>query len=157
MDRNYLEHHSFRSLTRAKSSARDEWWSFFLRAFDLLFGLRKGEPMFRRLVPLWVIVSTILAGGSAQRPDALPGDLVPKRTALERLGLERQWFGVIPLVETERLMKITLAGDLMFAQTDYAMRPRVRRRVRAAALVGSTRGANGLRSWCHGQLVRRLS
>ncbi len=28
MDRNYLEHHSSRSLTRAKSSARDEWWSF---------------------------------------------------------------------------------------------------------------------------------
>ena len=30
-----------------------------------------------------------------------------RRTALERLGLERQWFAVIPLVETERLMKIT--------------------------------------------------
>ena len=50
-----------------------------------------------------------------------PVDLVPTRTALERLGLERQWFGVVPLVETERLMKITLAGDLLFAQTDYAM------------------------------------
>ena len=93
----------------------------FLRAFDLLFGLRKGEPMFRRLVPLWVIVSTILAGGSAHAQMPFPGDLVPNRTALERLGLERQWFGVIPLVETERLMKITLAGDLMFAQTDYAI------------------------------------
>ena len=93
----------------------------FLRAFDLLFGLRKGEPMFRRLVPLWVIVSTILAGGSARAQMPFPVDLVPTRTALERLGLERQWFGVIPLVETERLMKITLAGDLMFAQTDYAI------------------------------------
>jgi outer membrane protein assembly factor BamB len=93
----------------------------FLRAFDLLFGLRKGEPMFRRLVPLWVIVSTIMAGGSAHAQMPFPRDLVPKRSALERLGLERQWFGVIPLVETERLMKITLAGDLMFAQTDYAI------------------------------------
>ncbi len=66
--------------------------------------------MFRRLVPLWVIVSTIMAGGSAQAQMPFPVDLVPTRTALERLGLERQWFGVIPLVETERLMKITLAG-----------------------------------------------
>ena len=96
--------------------------NFFSRAFDLLFGLRKGEPMFRRLVPLWVIVSTIvrLEGRRAPRcPSRV--DLVPTRTALERLGLERQWFGVIPLVETERLMKITLAGDLLFAQTDYAI------------------------------------
>ena len=93
MNRNYLEHHPFRSLTRAKTSARDEWWSFFSRAFDLLFGLRKGEPMFRRLVPLWVIVSTIMAGGSARPQMPFPVDLVPTRTALERLGLERQWFG----------------------------------------------------------------
>ena len=121
MNRNYLGHHSFRSLTRTKTSARDEWWSFFLRAFDLLFGLRKGEPMFRRLVPLWVIVSTILAGGSGHAQMPFPRDLIPKRTALERLGLERQWFGVIPLVETERLMRITLSGDLLFAQTDYAV------------------------------------
>ena len=128
----------------------------FLRAFDLLFGLRKGEPMFRRLVPLWVIVSTIMAGGSAQAQMPFPVDLVPTRTALERLGLERQWFGVIPLVETERLMKITLAGDLMFAQTDYAMRPRVRRRVGAAALVGSTWGTNGLCPRGHRQLIRGL-
>ena len=28
---------------------------------------------------------------------------------------------MIPLVETERLMKIALAGDLIFAQTDYAI------------------------------------
>jgi outer membrane protein assembly factor BamB len=77
--------------------------------------------MFRRLVPLWVIVSTITAGGSARAQMPFPVDLVPTRTALERLGLERHWFGVIPLVETERLMKITLADDLLFAQTDYAM------------------------------------
>jgi outer membrane protein assembly factor BamB len=76
--------------------------------------------MFRRLVPLWVIVSTILAGGSARAQMPFPVDLVPTRTSLERLGLERHWFAVIPLVETERLMKITLAGDMMFAQTDYA-------------------------------------
>ncbi len=76
--------------------------------------------MFRRLVLLWVFVSTLLAGGSARAQMPFPVDLVPNRTALERLGLERQWFGVIPLNATERLMKITLTGDLIFAQTDYA-------------------------------------
>jgi outer membrane protein assembly factor BamB len=50
-----------------------------------------------------------------------PSDLVPTRSALERVGLERHWYAVIPLVETERLMRISLTGDMMFAQTDYAM------------------------------------
>ncbi len=128
----------------------------FLRAFDLLFGLRKGEPMFRRLVPLWVIVSTILAGGSARAQMPFPVDLVPNRTALERLGLERQWFGVIPLVETERLMKITLSGDLTVCPDRLRHGACVRRRVGAAALVGSTRGTNRLRTRRHRQLVRGL-
>jgi len=50
-----------------------------------------------------------------------PVDLVPTRTALERLGLERQWFGVVPLTETERLLKISLTEGLLFAQTNNAM------------------------------------
>ncbi len=57
--------------------------------------------------------------GGAQEPFAI--DLIPRRSALDRLGLERQWFGVIPLVETERLLKITLGNGLLFAQTSYAM------------------------------------
>jgi PQQ-like domain len=77
--------------------------------------------MFRRLVPLWVIVSTILAEGSARAQMPFPVDLIPSRTSLERVGLERQWYAVIPLVETERVMKISLTGDLVFAQTDYAI------------------------------------
>ena len=59
--------------------------------------------MFRRLGPVWVIVGTILAGWFGKGPMPFPHDLVPPRTALERLGLERQWFGVVPLIETERL------------------------------------------------------
>jgi outer membrane protein assembly factor BamB len=93
----------------------------FSRAFHLAFRMRKGEPMFRRLAPVWVIVSAIVAGGSAQAQMPFPVDLVPKRAALERLGLERHWLAVIPLVETERLMRISMTGDLLFAQTDYAM------------------------------------
>lgn len=49
-----------------------------------------------------------------------PRDLIPGRTALERVGLERQWFAVIPLVETERLVQISRTQDLLFAQTTYA-------------------------------------
>jgi outer membrane protein assembly factor BamB len=50
-----------------------------------------------------------------------PVDLLPTRTSLERLGLERQWYGVVPLTETERLLKISLSDGLIFAQTNNAM------------------------------------
>lgn len=62
-----------------------------------------------------------MAGGLAHAQMPFPVDLVPTRTALGRLGLERQWFGIVPLAETERLMKITLGEDMLFAQTSYAM------------------------------------
>jgi hypothetical protein len=81
------------------------------------------------MVSAWVMVGTLLAGGSAKAQRPFPLDLVPKRTSLDRLGLERQWLGVVPLVETERLLRISVAdktgkaGDraLLFAQTSYAM------------------------------------
>jgi len=76
--------------------------------------------MFRRVGLVWVIVVTILAGGTARAQMPFPTDLIPARTTLERLGLERQWFGVIPLVETERLLRISLAEGILFAQTNYA-------------------------------------
>ncbi len=77
--------------------------------------------MFRRLVPVWVIVGTIVAGWSARAQMPFPVDLLPTRTSLERLGLERQWYGVVPLTETERLLKISLTERLLFAQTNNAM------------------------------------
>jgi outer membrane protein assembly factor BamB len=76
--------------------------------------------MFRRLGPVWVIVVTILAAGTAKAQRPFPTDLVPARTTLERVGLERQWFGVIPLVETERLLRISLSEGMLFAQSSYA-------------------------------------
>jgi outer membrane protein assembly factor BamB len=45
---------------------------------------------------------------------------IPGRAPLERLGLERYWYVVVPLVETERLLRISRAQDLLFAQTSYA-------------------------------------
>jgi outer membrane protein assembly factor BamB len=77
--------------------------------------------MLRRMAAVWLIASTVLAGGSAWGQRPFPRDLVPRRTALERLGLERQWYGVVPLVEAERLLRISLAEGMVFAQTSYAM------------------------------------
>jgi outer membrane protein assembly factor BamB len=86
-----------------------------------LFGLREDCLMFRRLVPVWVIVSAIGCSVSARAQSPFPVDLLPTRTSLERLGLERHWYGVVPLVETERVIRISLSGAIVFAQTDYAM------------------------------------
>jgi outer membrane protein assembly factor BamB len=77
--------------------------------------------MFRRLLLVGVITGTLLLVGSARAQRPFPANLIPNRPALERLGLERQWFGVIPLIETERLLSISIGGDLLFAQTSYAM------------------------------------
>ncbi len=75
--------------------------------------------MLRRSLPLWVLLTMIL-GSSARAQSPFPRDLVPRRTSLDRLGLERQWFAVVPLVETERLIKISRTQDHLFAQTNYA-------------------------------------
>ncbi len=75
--------------------------------------------MLRRLLPLWVFLS-IIACPSARAQMPFPTNLLPSRTALERLGLERQFFVVVPLVETERLLRISRTENLLFAQTSYA-------------------------------------
>jgi outer membrane protein assembly factor BamB len=84
--------------------------------------------MFRRLVSACVMVGTILVGGTVKAQRPFPVNIVPRRTSLDRLGLERHWFAVVPLVETERLLKISVAPkvkpddrSMLFAQTDYAM------------------------------------
>jgi len=86
-----------------------------------LSGTRKDEPMFRRLCSVGVILGTLMTGGSARAQMPFPVKLIPTRSALQRLGLERHWFGIIPLSETERLLTISISGDLLFAQTSYAM------------------------------------
>ncbi len=79
--------------------------------------------MFRRLAAVWLIAvaSTTVAEGRLRAQMPFPTDLVPRRTSLERLGLERQWYGVVPLVEAERVLRISLGGGFVFAQTSYAM------------------------------------
>ncbi len=75
--------------------------------------------MLRRSLPLWVFLS-IIACPSARAQMPFPTNLMPSRTSLERLGLERQFFVVVPLVETERLLRISRTESLLFAQTSYA-------------------------------------
>ncbi|HZW30582.1 MAG TPA: PQQ-binding-like beta-propeller repeat protein [Isosphaeraceae bacterium] len=75
--------------------------------------------MCRRFLPVGVLL-TIVAGSSARAQMPFPRDLLPTRTSLERLGLERQWYNVVPLVETERLLRISRTADLLLAQTNYA-------------------------------------
>ena len=75
--------------------------------------------MLRRSLPVWVFLS-IIACPSARAQMPFPTHLLPSRTSLERLGLERQFFVVVPLVETERLLRISRTESLLFAQTSYA-------------------------------------
>ncbi len=75
--------------------------------------------MLRRLLPVCALLSMI-ACPSAQAQMPFPTHLMPGRASLERLGLERQFFVVVPLVETERLLKISRTESLLFAQTSYA-------------------------------------
>ena len=80
--------------------------------------------MFRRLLSVWVIVGTISAGGSAQGAAALPGAIsFPTRSALDRLGLERQWFGGGPAGRDRAAARRSALRRAIgsFAQTSYAM------------------------------------
>ncbi len=71
--------------------------------------------MLRRIVLAWVLVS--MGGLSARAQVPYPRDLIPTRTALGRIGLENAWFTAVPLIETERLLGIDIADNLLFAQT----------------------------------------
>jgi outer membrane protein assembly factor BamB len=75
--------------------------------------------MSRRIAPVWALAVLTLAGPAAQAQAPFATDLVPKRSTLARLGLERQWTAVIPLSGTERLLRISRSSDLFFAQTDH--------------------------------------
>jgi outer membrane protein assembly factor BamB len=71
-----------------------------------------------RLALVWAFALLTLAGPASHAQNPLPRDLIPTRTALARLGLERQWMVVVPLHETERLLRISRSADLLFAQTN---------------------------------------
>lgn len=74
--------------------------------------------MSRRMVLGWVLV--VLWGTSVRAQVPISRDLLPTRTALARVGLERHWMGMVPMEPTERLLEISIADNLLFAQTDHA-------------------------------------
>jgi outer membrane protein assembly factor BamB len=76
--------------------------------------------MVRRLLMAWVAATLALAATAAQAQIPIARDLVPTRTAMARLGLERHWMAMVPIDGTERLLSINLAGGLLFAQTNMA-------------------------------------
>jgi outer membrane protein assembly factor BamB len=78
---------------------------------------RKELAMIRRLAPVWAVVLVTLAGPAVRAQIPFPRDLIPSRTSLARLGLDRQWTAVVSLNETERLRRISRSADLFFAQT----------------------------------------
>jgi len=74
--------------------------------------------MIRRFAPVWALVLATLAGSEVRAQVPFTSDLIPSRTSLARLGLDRQWTAVVPLKETERLRRISRSADLLFAQTN---------------------------------------
>lgn len=75
----------------------------------------------RRLALVWAFLIFGLSGPSAHSQSLVPRDIIPTRTSLSRLGLERQWMTSIPLSGTERVLEISRGEELLFAQTDDAM------------------------------------
>ena len=75
--------------------------------------------MLRRSLPVWLVLVCV-AGPPARAQLPFARDLIPGRTPLERTGLERTWFSVIPLIGSERLVQISRTSDLLFAQTSLA-------------------------------------
>src|SRR2546423_15501223 len=74
----------------------------------------------RRTVLACTVILTALVSAPARAQVPFPRDLVPTRTALARLGLERQGMGVVPPNGDERALLISLSTDLLFAQTNKA-------------------------------------
>ena len=61
------------------------------------------------------LLSAANAPTRAQMP--ISRDLVPTRTSLARLGLDRPWLALVPIVGTEKLLGISIADGMLFAQT----------------------------------------
>ncbi len=55
----------------------------------------------------------------AQSPLPYPRTLIPTRTVLDRIGLEKAWSASVPLgYGTEKVLTMNLAGDTLYAQTN---------------------------------------
>ncbi len=74
-----------------------------------------------RLGFLGAICAVALSASNSRAQSHITRDLLPTRTSLERVGLERQWFTSVPFAGlNERLLGIDLEGGVLFAQTNSA-------------------------------------
>jgi len=92
-----------------------------LKSTALTSGQPKGTDMSRRLALVLAPLLLVTAGPGARAQSSLPQDVIPKRTSLARLGLERQWIAAVPVAGTERVLRISRSADLFFVQTSDAM------------------------------------
>src|SRR4051794_11915633 len=78
----------------------------------------KERAMSRRMLLGWVLLALGCTSARAQIP--ISRDMVPTRTALARVGLERNWFAAVPVEPSEKVLEISVADNMLFAQTDHA-------------------------------------
>jgi outer membrane protein assembly factor BamB len=76
--------------------------------------------MLRRTVLACTVLISALGSSAVRAQIPYPSDLVPTRSALSRLGLERAWMAIVPLVADERVKLISHADDMIFVQTNLA-------------------------------------
>ena len=66
-----------------------------------------------------LLLTGLVAAPTARAQAPFAQNVVPSRTALDRLGLERAWYAMVPLSGgRERVIGISQAEDLIFAQTN---------------------------------------
>jgi outer membrane protein assembly factor BamB len=76
--------------------------------------------MTRRLILAALLLGLTSLNAQAQIP--FPRTLVPSRTGLGRLGLEKHWYAVVPLARSsERVLRVSMAENLLFAQTNLGI------------------------------------
>jgi len=73
--------------------------------------------------PALALALTLLcwAGPPSHAQSPLTGGVVPSRTALSRLGLERQWITMAPVAGSERVLRVSRGKELLFVQTSESM------------------------------------
>lgn len=74
--------------------------------------------MCRRLFACLLIAG--LAPPTARGQIPVARSSIPTRSAMERLGLEKNWDGYVPLTTSERVVMLSLAEGLLIAQTSMA-------------------------------------
>lgn len=71
---------------------------------------------------LAIVAIGLAAAPSAPAQLSFTNQILPTRTALSRVGLEKNWYAVVPLGDvTEQILRISVAGGDLFAQTNRGL------------------------------------